>query len=106
MVATTGNTLGPPPRRTGDNEADTAALLEWVQDLYISVVVEANVIGEQSAQSSDLAALTARVAALESKMAAIAALVFLAGPIAGVYTPAQLAAAYDAINAIINAARE
>lgn len=106
MVATTGNTLGAPPRQSGDRERDTLALLAWVQDLYQAVVLEANVLGTQAQQAQTIAALTERLVTAEGKLAAIAALPGLVGPIAATYTPQQLADAYDKINAIIAGAAQ
>lgn len=45
MSVTRGNTILPPPRRTGDEKADLASLHEWCADLFQSLAVESNVIG-------------------------------------------------------------
>ena len=105
MVAATGNTLGAPPRLSGDPQRDTLVLQRWIQSFYESVVLDGNVIGTQKQQTADLAAIEARLTAAETKLEAIGAITALAGPVAGTYTPQQLADAYDAINSIIVGAK-
>lgn len=68
MVAPTGgNTIGAPPRLTGDPSRDTLALLTWVQELYQAVVLEANVLGTQRKTTADLAALAAQLGTEQSE---------------------------------------
>lgn len=75
MVAplTTGNTLLPPPRLTGDAATDVAALHRYIAAFFAQFAQGANVIGTVddhasriAALEADIADLTARVAALES----------------------------------------
>jgi hypothetical protein len=103
-----GNTLLQPPRRTGRDFDDVTQMFDWMQSLYEAVAVEANVLGSIEALTASIAsaerkiqALEARVADLEERLNDVGALTQLAGPISGTYDAAQLAAAYNAINAII-----
>lgn len=113
MVATTGNSLPPPPRLTGEVTRDVLALQSWMGDLYQVLGLEANITGTQEQNTQDIASLTGatvtladRVAKLERGMAAIAALAYLTGPISATYDPAQLQQAFEKINAILQGARE
>jgi hypothetical protein len=72
MPVETGNTLPRPPRLTGDKDGDRQVLNKWMQDLYNTLVLSANVTGTLAdhetrithleTQASDL---TARVTELE-----------------------------------------
>lgn len=113
MVATTGNTLPPPPRLTGNTPADLVSLQSWMNDLYQALGLEANVVGTQEQHTTDIAANTAaidllggRVQKVETAAQGVADLAYLEGPISGVYDPTQLEAAFDKINAIIEKTRE
>ncbi|MBU8540177.1 hypothetical protein [Falsiroseomonas tokyonensis] len=105
MVAEAGNTLLAPPRRTGDTTTDLGAIIDWLADLFRTLSLEANVIGTSATHTDQIADLEARLAAAEERLAAIAGLASMVGPIVDPYQPQQLADAYDKLNAIINAAK-
>lgn len=112
MVAETGNTIPPPPRLFGNWDRDYGAIVEWLNQIYQVIGVEANLTGTQDALTEQTAALeaanaalTERVAVLETAVEGIAGLEYLVGPISGTYDPVQLQAAYEKINALIEQAR-
>lgn len=112
MVAETGNTLPPPPRLRGSWDVDYGAIVEWLNQVYQVLGVEANVTGTQDDLTAQVAALgeantalTARVAVLENAVQGIAGLDYLVGPISGTYDPTQLTDAFNKVNAIIEQAR-
>ena len=84
------NTIGAPPRLSGDREADTLALQQWVQSLYVNLVLVGDIL--------------TRMAVAEAKLAAIAQLVSPASPASASYSQAEATALADAIAAIISAA--
>jgi uncharacterized heparinase superfamily protein len=97
VVAASGNTLSPPPRLSGDQQADNQAMQQWVQSLYVALALNANVVGTQEDHE-------ARIAKLEAALAQIAALTAAASPASATYAQADATVLADNINAIITAA--
>ncbi len=101
VTAAAGNTLLPPPRRTGNADIDLAALHEWANDWFQDLAVQKNIIGTVDALTAATADVLTRLAAAEAKLKAIADLAPVVGPINASFDAQQLADAYDKINAII-----
>lgn len=112
MVAETGNTIPSPPRLNGSWDEDYGAIVEWMNQLFQAIAVEANLTGTQAELSDRVAALEAentslkeRVVALEDAVSGIAGLDYMTGTVSASYVPAELAAAWNKINDIIAQAR-
>lgn len=65
MPVETGNTLPRPPRLTGDKDGDRMVLNKWMQDLYNTLVLSANVTGTLADHETRITNLEARVTELE-----------------------------------------
>lgn len=91
MVATTGNTVLQPPRRTGNGAEDLYALFDYVGDLHRHLIVQANIVGT--------------IRALEARLDAIGQIAAAPAEASATYTAAELTAAFQRINAIVTQAK-
>ena len=71
MPVESGNTLLSPPRLTGDADRDRLAINRWMQDLYNSLVLAANITGTLADHETRITALEANYVALEARVAAL-----------------------------------
>tara|TARA_R110000868_G_scaffold409899_2_gene696469 strand:+ start:17861 stop:18085 length:225 start_codon:yes stop_codon:yes gene_type:complete len=68
MPVDTGNTLPRPPRLTGDKDGDRQVLNKWMQDLYNTLVLGANVTGTLTDHETRIDNLEAQVLALTARV--------------------------------------
>ncbi|CAB4143983.1 hypothetical protein UFOVP469_4 [uncultured Caudovirales phage] len=71
MPIETGNTLLSPPRLTGDPDRDRLAINRWMQDLYNSLVLSANITGTLTDHEARITALEAQYVALDARVTAL-----------------------------------
>lgn len=65
---TTGNTLLPAPRLTGDNGADLLMLIRWLSNTFDQLTKVTNVTGSLANHEARISALEAEIAALQAKV--------------------------------------
>ena len=73
----TGNTILPPPRLTGNPAADALAMQRWLQLLYSQMIEVTNVIGQLTADETSITTLQTQMTAAQADIAKIKPLVGL-----------------------------
>lgn len=68
---TTGNTLLPPVRLTGNARTDGLTIQRYLTDVYQQLALQANIVGTQNDHEARIAALEAQVADLTARVVAL-----------------------------------
>ena len=68
-TASTGNTILPPPRLTGNPQADAIAMQRWLNLLYDQMIVVSNVIGQITTDETKITTLQGNVTTLQAEVA-------------------------------------
>lgn len=68
---TTGNTLLPPVRLTGNARTDGLTIQRYLTDVYQQLALQANILGTQAEQAIRIATLEAQVVDLTARVKAL-----------------------------------
>lgn len=68
---TTGNSVLPPPRLTGQPDADNAMMQRWLQSIYQQLIIVVNVQGAVTELQSQVTTLQQQVASLDARVTAL-----------------------------------